>query len=452
MPSTQAQTGYSRTRGTRGRRVRWVLVALGGVLVVVGLGALMTRPAAADDPTLAPPPVFDPTAPVEPGPPSSPPSPVPPVPSVPAPSDVPPIEIDPSDPAVPEPTDPGDGGGSQLPGREDDPGFFDIPGKIRQTINDWFRDLVVSALTPIIDTLAHSLLTTPDVTGQSGVREAWDTTRIAANSAYVLLVTAGGIMLMSHETLQTRYAVKDIAPRLVVGFVAINTSLSLLHEGIRFANGLALGVIGDSLDPDEISDKLDLMLIDPLGTAGIFLILMGLIAAGLSIVVLITYLFRIVLIVLLTAAAPVALACHALPNTEGMARMWWRATLGMGVIQLGQSLTLVVALRVFFTNSGHGFFGIAGSTFVNFLITCCLLYVLIRIPSWVAQVIFARPGHSTFRTIAGYAVINRAAGRLGKHLHPHQTANANRRGSGGQGSKPGGQRKSNGGAGQKKSR
>jgi hypothetical protein len=35
---------------------------------------------------------------------------------------------------------------------------------------------------------------------------------------------------------------------------------------------------------------------------------------------------RVALLILLVAAAPLALICHALPQTEGLARLWWRAT------------------------------------------------------------------------------------------------------------------------------
>jgi hypothetical protein len=38
----------------------------------------------------------------------------------------------------------------------------------------------------------------------------------------VLLVLIGGIVVISHQTLQAAYAVKDIAPRRVVGFAAAN--------------------------------------------------------------------------------------------------------------------------------------------------------------------------------------------------------------------------------------
>ena len=43
----------------------------------------------------------------------------------------------------------------------------------------------------------------------------------------------GGALVMGHETLQTSYAFKDIAPRLVTGFLTANLSLVLIWPGHR---------------------------------------------------------------------------------------------------------------------------------------------------------------------------------------------------------------------------
>jgi len=53
------------------------------------------------------------------------------------------------------------------------------------------------------------------------------------------------------------------------------------------------------------------------------------------------------LTVVLLAMAPLALACHGLPQTEGVARWWWRAFAGILAIQAAQALVLVAAVRVF---------------------------------------------------------------------------------------------------------
>ena len=49
----------------------------------------------------------------------------------------------------------------------------------------------------------------------------------------MLLVLIGGIIVMSHETLQTSYSAKEIAPRIVLGFLAANLSMVLMSQRDR---------------------------------------------------------------------------------------------------------------------------------------------------------------------------------------------------------------------------
>ena len=112
------------------------------------------------------------------------------------------------------------------------------------------RELAARAIGPAVDLAARSVLATPDLTAPSGrVAELWRLSAGLANASYVLLVTAGGVLLLANESLQTRYAVKDVAPRLVVGMVAANTSLWLVGSGIELANALSRALLGPGVTP-----------------------------------------------------------------------------------------------------------------------------------------------------------------------------------------------------------
>ena len=53
---------------------------------------------------------------------------------------------------------------------------------------------------------------------------------ILSNTLYVLFVLAAGVTVMDHGTLHNRHALKDIAPRLVIGIIASNASLWLICQ------------------------------------------------------------------------------------------------------------------------------------------------------------------------------------------------------------------------------
>ena len=323
-------------------------------------------------------------------------------------------------PGAPTPTDtvpaPGATGGTSTSGGNSDPSFWDIPGQIEKAINDWFAGLVTDALNPVLNLLGSTVLSTPDVTTMPRVGEIWTTMALLANGFYVLLVLAGGVIVMTHETLQTRYAMKDIAPRLFAGFLVGNASLAILGLIIHLADTLASGIMGQGLDPKAAGTALAHMITGSiLNSGGIFLAILGLVAAVMAVVLLVTYMVRVALMVLLAVAAPVALSLHALPQTEGLARLWWRAVIGTLAVQLGQSLTLITALRIFLDPGGQTALGFpTGGGLTDLLVFITLFFILIKIPFWVGRSIFGRSQLlSMAKGIATYKLMG-AAGLRGR--------------------------------------
>jgi len=296
-------------------------------------------------------------------------------------------------PALPTPSVPAGGGqpaGGSGPGS---PGLFDITGHITAAINGWFTGLVTSALTPVAALLGRTLLATPDLAGQGRIGALWQLMVGIADALLVLLVLAGGAIVMSHETLQTRTAAKDIAPRIVVAAVAANASLALCGQAIALADSLSQAVLGTGVPPAGAGTVLSQLVVGSVSGGGIFLVLLGGVVAVLAIVLLATYVIRVAILVVLIVAAPLALVCHALPQTEALARLWWRAFAGCLAVQLGQSLVLITAVRVFLGSGGHANLGLASTGgLVDLLVAACLCWVLVRIPTWVGRAVFG-PGH-----------------------------------------------------------
>ena len=269
---------------------------------------------------------------------------------------------------------------------------WDIPGLIGQAIDGWFSGLVVAALNPVLDLLGTTILATPDVSGPGQVSALWGVSAGIADSLLVLLVLAGAVLVMTHETLQTRYSIKEIAPRIVVAAIAANASLSIAGVAIRFANALSQAFLGQGVDPAAAMSTMRELILrrwrrrdlpcadrhrhrDPGG------------------VLLVVYIVRIVLVILLVAAAPLALICHAWPPIEGLARLWWRGVIALLGMRLGECFVLVTALRVFFASDGNATLGLAsGSGLVDLLVTLCLFWVLIRIPFWARRAAFSGRG------------------------------------------------------------
>jgi hypothetical protein len=211
-------------------------------------------------------------------------------------------------------------------------GFFDVACHVSSAITGWFKNLVTSAINPVFGLLGKSLLATPQLDQTGEVQSLWTGSLVVANACIALLVVAGGLTLMGYQSVQTSYTVKDIAPRMVVGVVLANVSLLLAGKAIGFANGLSSALLSPGVNPSQAARTLSAAIthaIDP-SNAVMFVILVAIGAVVLGLILALIYVVRIMLTILLIGAAPLALVCHALPQTEGLAKLWWRAFTGAG--------------------------------------------------------------------------------------------------------------------------
>jgi len=273
------------------------------------------------------------------------------------------------------------------------PSWWDIPGQVEHAIDQWFGDLVKAALTPIMNLIGRTVLSNPDTTG-GRTGQLWAASLVIADTCYVLFAVVGGLIVMTHETVQTRYALGQIAPRLVLGIIAANTSLIVIGKAIAFANALTQAVWGQPLDPAGIGNKiLGYILASifvPDGITQIFMVLFGLVLAVLAGAVLFSAALRTAGLMLLTFSAPLALSCHALPGLDAVAKLWWRAFAAVFAIQILQALTLILAIQTFFDPDGDVLGVPTSSGFTDLLVCGALFVILLKIPGWVLRIALGR--------------------------------------------------------------
>lgn len=287
-------------------------------------------------------------------------------------------------------------------------------------MTDYLRQLVREAIDPVFDLLGSSLLATPRLDQTTRVKSLWIGSLAVANTCLVLLVVIAGFTLMGHPTVQSSYTVKDVVPRLVAGVVLANASLLLVGKAIGFANALAVALLAPGVDVDDAAKTIyDLINRNALsGSTGVFVLWVVIVALVLVLALGVIYLVRITLTVLLIAVAPLALACHCLPQTDGLARLWWRAFAGVLAIQVAQALVFLTAMRVFFDTQWYTVWGLhTGKGLADLWITVVLLYVLVRIPAWITRWIWggsagASPAVRTARIVVAAVVTRRLTGAL----------------------------------------
>jgi hypothetical protein len=311
-------------------------------------------------------------------------------------------------------------------------GLLDFGCYVSNAITSWFAGLVKSAVNPLLSLIGRTALSTPQPDSIAAVRALWSTGLGIADACYGLLVLIGGIIVMSHETLQTSYSAKEIAPRIVIGFVTANLSMVLMSKAVDLANGLSAAFTAGGVNPQSAATSLMTTLGNSVSSGGIFLILLALAGVVLALVLAAVYIIRLMAVVLLAAAAPLCLALYALPQTAWAARWWWRALTAALAIQVAQGLVMTAAVQVFFSPGWLP--GDISSTLGQTLITLCLLYILMRIPFWVARPVLSPFGRSPVRRAVRFAVTAAIFSRIAPLLRPGSPPKSGKSGS--SGSKP----------------
>lgn len=294
-------------------------------------------------------------------------------------------------------------------GQCDEPGFLDVGGHACKAINNWFRGLVADALPPLLDLVTRTVFATPDVSAPGRARDLWLVSMGVANAAFVLIVVIGGIVVMGNETVQTSYTLKEVLPRIVIGWAGANLSLWAVGEMIRVANATSRAFLGSAeTDRDLAAQGLKTLTLEPFGrNGGLPLTLLLLVVVVLAVGILATYVVRVANVVVLTVAAPLLIAAYALPRGEGAARLWWRALCGCLLVQAGQSLMLAAALRVLFDSDGQRALGIPGGALMDVTIVGCLFWGMLQLPTYAGRLVFApRPTN-----IARYYLMGRGMRR-----------------------------------------
>ncbi|MFB7630590.1 hypothetical protein ACFC0M_06535 [Streptomyces sp. NPDC056149] len=333
----------------------------------------------------------------------------------------------------------------------------DFPAMVVDAVTSFLGTLIEQVMKPLRGFLADTLLATPDVTQHTDIKRLWRAMLGIAVGVYVLFVTAGGITVMGYETVQSRYALKQILPRLLVGMVAAATSLTVMGKAIGLANALAHAIMATDLT-DAGQGAVERVLPFALfGAAGLklYLVVLAIAVIALVLAVLIGFMVRVAVLALVAVCSPLALACHAHPLTDPIARLWWRALAGCLVIQVAQSITFVLALKLFFA-PGASTLGIPKSDQLGTLLAGLgLFWVLFKIPGWTMQVILrGTPAHSPHAPAGVRMLKHLAMYRLLDHYLPAARLLRRRPGSagggggngfgrgrggpGGRGSRPGG--------------
>ncbi|MEV0392158.1 conjugal transfer protein TrbL family protein [Polymorphospora rubra] len=255
---------------------------------------------------------------------------------------------------------------------------------------DWLTGAVLDCLDAIFGLVTGVLLTTPQVTALPQVQALTGRSVWIVDAVFVLAFVAAGVLVMvAGGSEQSRYTVKDLLPRLVVGFTAAHFSQLVCAQLVDVANALT-GAVSDG-GPDGDSAFVAIRTHLAAGrdqTVALLFLILALIITALVATTAVQMVGRIVALLVLTGIAPLALACHALPQTDPVARMWWRSYTGCLAIPVVQAFFLTAGQQILLDPSA--LLPVLGlpvepGGVLNLLVVVVLLWTTTRIPGLMAR-------------------------------------------------------------------
>ncbi len=244
--------------------------------------------------------------------------------------------VEPTPVPPPEPPEPSDSGGGGLFGLLPDPKewaaevFTQVLTQLLQGVNDALRRVVDGVISSSLNFITQ---TPPAGSYESPtVHTLWNVVRLVANAAVALVALWGGFNLMVREHIGAPYHdAMELFPRLAIGTLLLNTSLSWGRLAIDLNNALCLAIGETRLPAWEQADPASSVFVDVLS------ILIYLVA---SLLLLLQMLMRLALIDMLLVVSPIALLCWVLPQTQGWARLWSNTFFAAVFTQFVQVVTL----------------------------------------------------------------------------------------------------------------
>ena len=265
-------------------------------------------------------------------------------------------------------------------------------------IAGFLQNIVQSATQPITSAITTFLTSTPSLSTNSVVFNFWLVMVGIVDSLFALVIALIGLQVMSASTFGFEEpTLKEILPRIGLGFLIANTSIFLIDWIILLCNTLVQAVLSAT---GGIANAWILNAFDPAaltsGTTLLITLIFMVIFLVLAIALLLFYITRLVLLALGAVLAPFVCLLWLLPKmsylAESLAKaygiMLFSIFLHVVIIQLGSS---------FITIPGQ----VGTNPFLSVLVAIALFSILLKSTSMTLQLTLASQSTGALKKFGG---------------------------------------------------
>lgn len=250
-------------------------------------------------------------------------------------------------------------------------------------VNGFIQNVVESSTKPIVDGIMTFLGSTPSLLDNSSIVKFWLIMLGITDSLFVLVVALMGLQFMSASTFGfEEIEFKHLLPRIGVAFLGANVSLFLADYAIKASNALVSGVLSATggLNHAWISNAVTVSSITN-GTAPFIILIFLLIFLIVSIVLLLMYISRLIVISLGAVLSPFIFLLWTLPKTADFAEMAVKGYF-VSVFMIFVHVVTIQLAGTFLALPEQ-----TNNSLISVAVAIGLLLTLLKIPSFMMQLI-----------------------------------------------------------------
>lgn len=191
--------------------------------------------------------------------------------------------------------------------------------------------------------------------------------QLVADAALALVVVWSSYRIIWGGSVRSKYAVKLLLPRLLMGAILINFALPLIQSAVLVSNTLCDAIQGFGTIPDWHAWWTNYALDQ---THGLWqIVTTAALVLGYDVLA-VTYLVRYAILIVLAITAPLAGLLFTLPDTHHLAKLWTSLFLTNLLMQPAQLFVLAIGFAL--ENGGH--------TPVHHLFALAALLIVFKVP------------------------------------------------------------------------
>lgn len=276
------------------------------------------------------------------------------------------------------------------------------PGGVTQVIldavNGLLQNIVQSATKPLVDGIVGFLTTTPSLLTNSVVFNFWLVILGITNSLFILLIALLGLQFMSASTFGFEEGeFKQLLPRVGIAFLGANSSIFLIEWIISLCNSLVQTVITTTggLTNAWVLNAVELLkIID--GDAAIITLIFMLLFVILSAVLLLFYIMRLITLSLGAVLSPLLFLLWAMPKFSDFAEISAKTYITT-IFTVFVHVVMIQLASAFLTLPDQ----VGTNSLLSILIAIGLLFMLLKTPSVMVQMMFYNTGRGALRKMGG---------------------------------------------------